>query len=171
MVEQLGWAVEFCAAPDLAQAGAVIIRQIEGYLKFGPPQARDKLESRLIFESSVRTFIRRCEDRRFPWVRELPELHRLFRDFVTQNTEAEATLLRQMERRAYERGRSEALEAAEQGWSATRAAPPPEASPVPSASRVESLLQTIADRLGPGLPPSSGRKKASSANAAMPKPG
>ena len=62
-MDNLGWANELVAAPDLEAIGAVIGRRLQSYTAAGSPQTERSLAERVAFEHQARHYMARANER------------------------------------------------------------------------------------------------------------
>jgi integrase len=140
-VDNLAWANEIIAAPDLEAVGTVIDRRLRSYTAAGSPQNERSLAERIAFEHHARHYIARANERGYAFAQRFEFFASRWVDFVNQNKAAEAELAQLGRHRDYERGRSDATAAVAQGW--RPAPPPPAAGPVVLSDAVHSTIDAI----------------------------
>jgi integrase len=123
LVDNLGWANELVAAPDLEAIGTVIDRRLQTYTAAGSPQSERVLAERVSFEHQARHNMSRANERGYAYARQFEGFASNWVTFVDQNKGAEAELARLGRQRDYERGRSDAATAVAQGWMPAPALP------------------------------------------------
>ena len=128
LVDNLGWANELVAAPDLEAAGSIIHKRLTAYTAVGAPQSERALAERLAFEHQARHYMARANERGYAFSARFERFATNWVDFVNQNKAAEDELGRQDRQEQYERGRAEATNAVAKGW--LNAPPPANALPV-----------------------------------------
>ncbi len=139
-MDNLGWAQELVAAPDLEAAGSVIHRRLTAYTAVGAPQSERALAERLAFEHQTRHYMGRAQERGFEFARRFEFFASRWVTFVDQNKTAETELTRLGRQHDYERGRTDAATAAAQGWTPIPAVAP---LPVPSAPTAVGLSDAV----------------------------
>jgi integrase len=117
----MSWATEFVQAPDLQEMGSYLAAHLGRYVA-ETITGETILADRLAFENVVRAFLTRSRERGYDWSRDFPEIVDLWRAFVEQNVAGAADRHYDHGRREYERGRIEAAEALENGWTRSRVA-------------------------------------------------
>ena len=146
-MDNLGWANELVAAPDLETIGSVIHQRLQSYTAVGAPQSERALAERLAFEHQVRHYMARANDRGFAFARQFEFFASRWVDFVIQNRAAEENLGRRDRQEQYERGRADASTAVANGWLPAPAAPPlPVVAAAPATAPVtlsDAVHQTI----------------------------
>ncbi|MCG6122880.1 MAG: hypothetical protein MEP57_09290 [Microvirga sp.] len=108
------WARQVVDAPDLREMGRVLTAHLRSYAGKPAPDC-DILSARLAFERMVYGVISRAHGRGLSTHEIDPDFPDLWRDFVVENESLEQKRERRLERRTYERGRSEALAAVADG--------------------------------------------------------
>lgn len=151
----VGWARETVDAQDVHEMVHVVVARLRSFVAQTDPDA-DALATRQSFERMVVGLIERSRARGvFPDTVD-PDFTEVWHRFVEDNAEHERRQARRLERRGYERGRFEALEAMADGLLDPRAQPaylgdnPVAASgraePAPSDTRQDALRSLIARR-------------------------
>jgi integrase len=141
LMDNLGWANELVAAPDLEAIGAVIDRRLQTYTAAGSPQGERALAERVGFEHQARHYMARANERGYAFSHRFEFFASRWVDFVDQNKAAETELARLGHHRDYERGRSEATTAVVQGWMPAPALPA--AGPVVLSDAVHLTIDAI----------------------------
>ncbi|MGX1104718.1 integrase [Bradyrhizobium elkanii] len=149
-MDNLGWAQELIAAPDLEALGTILDARLHAYVEHGVPANERLLAERCAFEHEVRRYLGRAQDRGYAYPQRFPRMPSTWVDFVNQNKAAESEIARLNVRRAYENGRHDAAEAVKEGWTAPAA--PAVAQPFDPIAMIDRLVQdAVAQRL-PLLP-------------------
>lgn len=112
LVDNLGWATEVIAAPDLDTLGAVIHGRLKGYTSAGSPASERDLVERTAFEHHVRTYMARANERGYAFARRFDFFASDWVDFVNENKSAERRLTSLDRRGHYEQGSTDAMSAA-----------------------------------------------------------
>jgi len=144
LVDNLGWATEVIAAPDLDTLGAVIHGRLKGYGSAGRPASERDLVERTAFEHHVRAYMARANERGYSFARRFDFFASDWIDFVNENKSAEGLLTSIDRRNHYEQGRTDAMSATSR--SLTTLPPPNFPAPVQSSSTIvlsHELHQTI----------------------------
>ncbi|MHC2244298.1 site-specific integrase [Bradyrhizobium elkanii] len=150
LMDNLGWAQELIAAPDLEALGTILDARLHAYVEHGVPANERLLAERCAFEHEVRRYLGRAQDRGYAYPQRFPRMPSTWVDFVNQNKAAESEIARLNVRRAYENGRHDAAEAVKEGWTAPAA--PAVAQPFDPIAMIDRLVQdAVAQRL-PLLP-------------------
>ena len=123
LVDNLGWANELTAAPDLEAIGSVINRRLQIYTAAGSPSSERTLTERVGFEHQARHYMARANARGYAFAQRFEFFATRWVDFVDQNKAAEVELGRRDRQRDYERGRAEATTAVANGWLPRTGAP------------------------------------------------
>ncbi len=116
MSDLLNWAVKFKEAPDLEQAGQVMLSAMRVELMIGIAFDEDRHEKRLLIERTMRHFIDRCREAQYVWTGKGSDLAGTFKSFVEMNIAEASAIKKRLQRSSYEGGRADALEAAREGW-------------------------------------------------------
>jgi integrase len=116
LVDNLGWVQELIEAPDLESLGVVIEARLAAHVGRDVPTDERQLAERCAFEHEVRRYLTRAQERGYAYQMRFPEIPSLWVNFVNQNKDAESRIAHLNVRRAYETGRREATEAANEGW-------------------------------------------------------
>src|SRR5262249_32695566 len=116
LMDNLGWVQELIEAPDLETLGTVLNARLQAHVDRGTPADERLLAERCAFEHEVRRYRARARERGYAYQKHFPHMPRLWADFVNQNKAAESRIASLNVRRAYEAGRSDATEAAHEGW-------------------------------------------------------
>ena len=146
LVDNLAWAQEIVAAPDLEAIGSVIDRRLQNYVAAGAPSNERGLAERLAFEHQARHFMARANERGYAFAREFAGFASRWVDFVDQNKAAEGELAQLDRRQEYERGRADVTTAIAQGWGPTTALQPlpvPSTAPATPVALSDAVHQTI----------------------------
>jgi hypothetical protein len=152
LVDNLGWVQELIEAPDLESLGIVVEARLAFYVGRDVPTDERQLAERCAFEPEVRRYLTRAQDRGYAYQVRFPKVPSLWVDFVNQNKTAESNIARLAVRRSYETGRTEATEAAKQGWTDPAATPTAEAQRFDPIAVIDRLIQdAVAQRL-PQIP-------------------
>ena len=123
LVDNLGWANELVAAPDLEAIGSVIDRRLQIYTAAGSPHSERMLAERVGFEHQARHYMARANERGYAFSQRFEFFATRWVDFVNQNKAAEVELSRRDRQQDYERGRAEATTAVANGWLPRTGAP------------------------------------------------
>ena len=146
LIDNLGWAQELVAAPDLEAAGSIIHRRLTAYTAVGAPQSERALAERLAFKHPVRHYIARANERGFAYAQRFELFASRWVDFVNQNKAAEDELGRQDRQEQYERGRADAATALAKASPAAPASSLPIVAAAPVTAPVtlsDAVHQTI----------------------------
>lgn len=145
-MNNLAWAQELVAAPDLEAAGSIISRRLTAYTAVGAPPSERALAERLAFEHQVRHYMARANERGFAFTHAFEDFAGRWIDFVNQNKSTEGELAQFGRRQEYERGRADATTTVAQGWVPTASLQPvpiPSTVPVAPVALSDAVHQTI----------------------------
>jgi integrase len=148
LVNNLGWVQELIEAADLESLGVVIEARLAAYVGRDVPKDERLLAERCAFEHEVRRYLTRAQERGYAYQMRFPKVPSLWVDFVNQNKAAENNIARLAVRRSYETGRTEATEAAKEGWTAPTAPTSVEEQKFDPIAVIDRLIQdAVAQRL------------------------
>lgn len=106
------------------------------------------------FEHEVRRFLTRAQERGYAYPKRFPDMPSLWVNFVNQNKAAESSIARLNVRRSYEAGRSDAMEAANEGWAPeAKAVSPVRSKTFDPIAMIDRLVQdAVAQRVAQLVP-------------------
>jgi hypothetical protein len=157
LVDNLGWVLELIEAPDLESFGIVLEARLINHVDRGTPTDERSLAERCAFEHEVRRYLTRAQERGYAYQARFPKVPSLWVDFIDQNKLAESNIRRLAVRRSYEIGRTDASEAAKEGWTAPTNLPAAPSQAFDPIATIDRLIQdAVAQRLPQLVPPQAG---------------